>query len=995
MVTPKSTPEFQKAYARLNTAQKKAVDTIEGPVMVIAGPGTGKTQVLTLRIANILLSTDTPPDAILALTFTEAGVYAMKTRLASLIGPTAYSVKIHTFHSFCNALIQEHPSYFKRLVGAEPILPIDAIITARGVIDTREWDHLTSFGDRYVHVKDIIRTISQLKREYISPQLLRERAELEVHQIQSSGETYHTSGRYKGEMKGEHKKQLDRLSRTLELADAFERYEAALRAQKTYDFDDMIIEVLRVFEENADFLQMVQEEYLYILADEHQDANTSQNTLLTLLSSFHESPNLFLVGDEKQAIYSFQGASLEHFHTFKRQYPHAEMITLTDSYRSGTQILAASRELMSTAVAPERNPELISRHPEPHLATVATRTFSTEEHELAWVAADIKEKLGHGVEPTEIAVLFRNNKDADALTRALAAQEVPHIVETHQNALEHHRVQQLITWMKASADNYSDRAMAESLFAPWSGLEEADIHRIVRAVRLAREPFFDVLKHHEKIEGLRDREAVAAFVSRMKRGSEIAREDHARDFFSYCVHDSGFLRFVLTHQGTADVLARVRGMLATLERHARKEVGYSAQRFLIDIGLYDMYGVAIDKDMPMPSTLQSVHLMTAHASKGLEFSYVYIIHARDKKWGNARGRTAFYIPQLEKSDDDDERRIMYVALTRAKLGAFISHAQVTQEGGEALPSLFIESLGTHATVSSVSEFESAYAPHSLLERKATALPGEDVAFLKALFVEQGLSVTALNNYLECPWRYFYRNLVRIPDVTNNHLLFGNGMHDGLKEFFDMYTESGKLPALKYLLAAVHAHLEKQGFDAAGLAEAKKKADDAIPGWFAERKDTFGEAKIFSELPLECDLHIGTPSMQRILLRGKIDRLDVFPDGSIRVTDYKTGKPKTRNEILGLTKNGTGDYHRQLVFYKLCMDMQKKGNLREACIDFLEPHSNGSYRLESFTVTDDDVTALTATIARAAEEIYTLTFWDGGCKQKDCEYCALRAGMAQI
>lgn len=993
MAKPKSTPEYQKAYSRLNSAQKKAVDTIEGPVMVIAGPGTGKTQVLTLRIANILLSTDTPPDAILALTFTEAGVYAMKTRLASLIGPTAYSVKIHTFHSFCNALIQEHPSYFKRLVGAEPILPIDAIITARGVIDTREWEHLTSFGDRYVHVKDIIRTISQLKREYISPKMLRERAELETHTIKSSADVYHVSGRYKGEMKGEYKKQLDRLSRTLELADAYERYEAALQAQKTYDFDDMIIEVLRVFEENTDFLQMVQEEYLYILADEHQDANTSQNTLLTLLSSFHDSPNLFLVGDEKQAIYSFQGASLEHFHTFKRQYPLAEMITLTDSYRSGTQILEASYKLMSPAVASERNPQLISRHPEPHLATVSTHAFSTEEHELAWVADDIHEKLSQGVEPTEIAVLFRNNKDADALTRALTAKDVPHIVETHQNALEHHRVQQLITWMRASADNYSDRAMAESLFAPWSGLEEADIHRIVRAVRLAREPFFDVLRHYEKIEGLRNREAVAAFVSRMKRGSEIAREDHARDFFSFCVHDSGFLRFVLTHQGTADILARVRGMLATLERHARKEVGYSAQRFIIDIGLYDMYGVAIDKDMPTPSTLQSVHLMTAHASKGLEFSYVYIIHARDKKWGNARGRTAFYIPQLEKSGDDDERRIMYVALTRAKLGACISYGQRTQEGNEALPSLFIDDLKEHASVASTTEFESKYAPHTILQRKVTALPGEDVAFLKALFVEQGLSVTALNNYLECPWRYFYRNLVRIPDVTNNHLLFGNGMHEGLKEFFDTFTESGKLPPVTYLLSCVHEHLQKQGFDAVGLAEAKKKADDAIPGWLMERKGIFSDAKILSELPLECEYHINTASLKKILLRGKIDRLDVFDDGSIRVTDYKTGKPRTRNDILGNTKSGTGDYHRQLVFYKLCMDIQNKGEMREACIDFLEPKSNGTYQLESFTISSDDVATLKATIERVAEEIYTLSFWETRCSEEKCEYCSLREGIA--
>jgi DNA helicase-2/ATP-dependent DNA helicase PcrA len=748
MAAPKLTPAFAEAYKRLNTAQREAVDAIEGPVMVIAGPGTGKTQVLTLRIANILLKTDTPPDAILALTFTEAGVYAMKTRLASLIGPTAYSVKIHTFHSFCNSLIQDHPSYFKRLVGAEAITPIDSIIAARAVIDSRTWEHLTSFADTYVHVKDIISSIATLKREYISPEELLRRVEQETHDIKTGTDNYHIKGAYKGELKSEYKKKLDKLARTRELADAYARYEALLREQRMYDFEDMIVEVLTVFKQNKDFLQMIQEEYLYILADEHQDANTSQNTLLTMLASFHESPNLFLVGDEKQAIYSFQGASLEHFHAFKNTYPHAKMITLVDSYRSGTKILDASQQLMVPAVEPARNPRLISNHPEPHHATVTTHEFSTEEHELAWVAKDIHAKIETGVAPQEIAVLFRNNSDAESLSRALVAAEVPHLVETKQNALEHHRIQQLLTWMRASADVYADRFVAESLFAPWSGVEESDIHRIVRAVRLARGSFFDVLVDHARIDGIRDHEAVQRFVDSLTRGMKIAREDHARDFFSYCVRDSGFLRFVLTHQGTADVLARVRGMLATLERHAQKKVGYSAKAFLDDMDLYDRYGVPIDKDMPTPTTLRSVHVMTAHASKGLEFSYVYIIHARDKKWGNSRGRTGFYIPGLEKEGDDDERRLMYVALTRAKDAAYISHGKVTEDGREALPSLFLSDLGDHAQPQSTETFESQYGLHSILERSHGVPVAEDIAFLRALFVEQGLSVTALNNYLD-------------------------------------------------------------------------------------------------------------------------------------------------------------------------------------------------------------------------------------------------------
>ncbi len=993
MSKPKSTPEFQKAYANLNSAQKEAVDAIEGPVMVIAGPGTGKTQVLTLRIANILLSTDTPPDALLALTFTEAGVFAMKTRLASLIGPTAYSVRIHTFHSFCNALIKDHPSYFKRLVGAESLLPIESITIMREVLDGRDWEHLTSFADKYVHVRDILASIATMKREYISPAELRTRVTSEIAHIKESADSYHTKGAYKGELKGEYKKQLDKLSRSLELVDAYERYEELLRERRVYDFEDMIVEVLSVFSKNKDFLQMVQEEFLYILADEHQDANTSQNTLLTMLSSFHESPNLFLVGDEKQAIYSFQGASLEHFHAFSALYPSARVITLTDSYRSGTKILEASHSLMSEVVESAHNQKLTSMRAEPHLANVHIRAFSTEEHELAWVAEHIKKSIAEGVAPQEIAILFRNNHDAEVLSRVLVTAGVPHINETKQNALEHHRMQQLLTFMRACADVYNERAVSESLFAPWSGVSEADIHRITRAVHLAREPLYDVLSRFDQIPGIRNKEAVQVYLERLTQGGRIARNEHARDFFSYCVEQSGFLKYTLINPGSADILSRVRGMLSTLEQHAQRQVGYSAKAFLDDMELYRKYNVQIDKDMAIPQSLQSVHLMTAHSSKGLEFSHVYIIHARDKKWGNARGRTGFYIPKLEKEGDDDERRLMYVALTRARDCAFISYGKVTSESREVLPSLFIESLGEHATAVDVSSFESGYKLESGLTHRSSHAIIEDAPFLRGLFEEQGLSVTALNNYLECPWRYFYRNLVRIPDVTTNSLMYGNGIHAALQDYFSYFAEHRKRQSAAQLVKSAHVHLSKQGFTADELKKAIKKAE-TLPEWLKERDAVFAKDVIMhSELPIELLMPLTGASIVRVLLRGKIDRLDIFSDGTLRVTDYKTGTPRTRNDILGLTKNSSGDYYRQLVFYKLCMTLEGRGELREACIDFIEPQKNGSYRLESFSIEQQSVDELKELIARVAEEIYTLSFWDKGCKKADCEYCTLRADIA--
>ncbi len=993
MAKPQTTTAFTKAYNALNPAQKQAVDTIEGPVMVVAGPGTGKTQILTLRIANILLTTDTPPDAILALTFTEAGVYAMRSRLFSMIGAVAYKVRIHTFHSFCNLLIQEYPSYFKRLVGAEPLGEIDKILIGREIIDSHTWEHLVSFSDKYMFVQDILRMVSTLKRELVSPDELSMRITKEQEQLKTDVESYHTKGAHKGEMKSAVQKTLDKLERTTELARAYETYEILLKKHKTYDYDDMILEVLGAFSSNPDFLRIIQEECLYILADEHQDANTTQNTLISMLASYYDNPNLFLVGDEKQAIYSFQGASLEHFSGFKKIYPLAQVITLIDSYRSGEKILKVSRALMHAGgVAEARNPVLQSRHPEPQHATVSIHPFSSEEYELAWVTNAIQKQIAEGVDPKEIAVLYRNNRDVEALTREFLRVGIPHLVESNQNALADHRIQQLLACMRAGADNHTERSMSDALHAPWSGVQDADIHRILRASRVTHLPLIEVLSASKKIEGLVDRDAVERFTTSMKKAAQLSREAHARDFFSYMIRDTGFLKYVLSHSSTADTLARVRGLLATLEARAKKKLGYSAREFLQDIALYEEYKLQVEKDMPMPTTLESVRLMTAHGSKGLEFSYVYIIHAKDKKWGNTRGKTPFYVPRLESVGDDDERRLMYVALTRAKDGAYISYARSNAEGSSTLPSVFLADIETHVETVDMSSFEVAYQPEHVFTAPLPNPTEEDATFLRSLFVDQGLSVTALNNYLLCPWRYFYRNLVRIPDVQNKYLQFGNGMHDGVRAFFDEYAQKEKCPPVSVLLKNVETALKSQGFDTEGFTEAHAKAEECLPGWYAERKITWTE-RFQSELPIEVFMPLSNAPIARVLLRGKIDRLDTLANGSLRVLDYKTGTPKTRNELQGLTKNGTGDYYRQLAFYKLFIQLTERGVLKEAVIDFFEPGSNGKYRYEAFEISDEDVRSLQELIAKTAGEIYGLTFWDTFCDDAECEYCALRRGLS--
>jgi len=338
--------KFKENYKKLNSAQKKAVDTIEGPVMVVAGPGTGKTQVLTLRVANILRKTDISPNNILVLTFTEAASASLRKRLASFVGAAAYAVEITTFHGFGNEIIKRYPEYFPRIIGARQINEVEQIALIEEAIGILNLNILKPFGDAFLYVRSIVSAIGHLKREGVGVEDFELIVKESFEDFENISDLYHDKGVYKGRMKAKYSNLRRQIEKNRELALVYRYYQDELLKQRFYDYDDMIMETLRSFKESPDLLNLLQEEYQYILIDEHQDTNNAQNRLIELLANFHSSPNIFVVGDEKQAIFRFQGASLENFYYFKNLYPDAELIILKKNYRSQQTILDAADSLL-------------------------------------------------------------------------------------------------------------------------------------------------------------------------------------------------------------------------------------------------------------------------------------------------------------------------------------------------------------------------------------------------------------------------------------------------------------------------------------------------------------------------------------------------------------------------------------------------------------------------------------------------------------------------
>jgi len=958
--------DFNTMYKALNERQREAVDAIEGPVMVVAGPGTGKTQILTLRIANILRQTDTPPDAILALTFTNAGVYAMRKRLLGIIGQAAHKVRIHTFHSFCNETIERYPEYFPRIIGGKNASqPIRYQIIER-LIDEGGFSIIRPSGDPYYYVSDIVRSISELKRDYINPDAFEELLAVRTEELENDPEAYHQKGRWVGQMKGAHKDALRALEKNRELLAVYRGYEIALTSLHLYDFDDMIGEVVRALSHNSDFKLILQEEYHYILADEHQDANDAQNKILNLLSDFFDNPNLFVVGDTKQAIFRFQGASQANFLRFTHTYPTARVITLEENYRSHQTVLDAGHGLIPENLLVSKSP-----HPKEMITLSAHATYASEH---AFLAKHIGDCIARGTSPSEIAVIYRNNSEAVDIARALSFAGIAVSIESSQDALALPSVRLLLALARAATYLGDPAALAKVLYAPFLSLPPARAHELIVMAYELRKSLVTVVEQEEP-------QLWQVFVGWKNYAWSLS----AVDAFSAIAAESGFKEWVLGQDNVSELLEATTALFNAVREVAEFQPRATLADCLAFLETTETYGLLASN--PDGDVRDRVRLMTAHRAKGREFDHVYIAHVLERRWSGKGISPKFKLPlnTVDANHDarDDERRLLYVAMTRARKALTMSYAMGRDDGTPELPSIFLDDIKKWC----------AYTQEPTQETDVSALFAKPIfagpclaekTYIQELFERRGLSATALNNYLACPWKYFFMNLVRLPEAKPPYMGYGTAVHAALKEFFDAFTEKGTDPGSAMLVQAFERALARQPMTAIDFETFKQKGVIALEGYWQNYTGGWHTATR-TEYAIK-----GVQFSDTILLAGSIDKMELQEDGSVIVVDYKTKQPESRNVLEGKTKNATGDIKRQLVFYRLLLEKYDGDRYPFAAgeIDFIEPTDTGKYKKERFAISDDEVRELADTITRVGEEITNLAFWATHCDDRDCRFCRL-------
>jgi DNA helicase II / ATP-dependent DNA helicase PcrA len=973
---------FNEAFMRLNAEQKQAVTTIDGPVMVVAGPGTGKTQILTLRIAHILQVTDTAPEQILALTFTDSGARAMRERLANFVGSVAYRVPIHTFHSFASNLIANYPDSYPKIVGGRPATPVEKVEIIETVLNQgSEFKVLRPQSDPNYHINTILSAIADLKKEYCSPDRFAVLLDKQVKDLVALPRI-HEKGAYKGKVRSDYLKAEKSLHRNQELLSLYRYYEASLQANRWFDFEDMIIDTVDALKANESMLRDVQERYLYCLADEHQDVNQSQNELLEVITSYHNHPNLFVVGDEKQAIYRFQGASLDNFLFFTNKHAEAKVISLTENYRSGQKILDLAQALMETEdpVLKTLRVPLNSHLDDP--GALYLRHFNHEHIENDWIAEKIISLHESGVGYRGIAVIVRTNREVSILTDLFKSKNLPVHASSEKNLLDHPVLLSVIDLVQVASDPQNEAALASVLHLPYVGLERSDVG-IVLLARGKRGTLWRICTDREMLEeiGVKNIDELLNFTSLIKAISDSSLTMNPVEQLALLLNQSGFADMIMRQDPIygASLVRRVYDECLGWMRSGRvKRLGDIAMEF----DRFRRHGLSLNvKEVIGKSS--GVSVMTAHQAKGLEFAVVFIPHLIDSIWGG-RGRSSlFKLPlrpiELSSGDEiDDERRLLYVALTRAKKELICTYSQVSSDGREQVAARFALDIATHFEVSEDASTENDISLSKVIV--AAKRPVVDQECLQKYLLERGWSATSLNNYLKSPWDFIYKNVLRYPEPKTRELEFGTLVHD-LIELISRRLSSKQPLSDQELISIIKNRVDDFNLLPVDAAKFHERAEASVFGYLP-KLEKIVDAQTQIELKINADFNVELAGLPVVRLTGKFDRVDRDETGCVRqVTDYKTGKVRTRGEIMGQTKNSRGNPYRQLTFYALLLSLQDDPNFQcsSTALVYLEPNEKGVQKEEFFTISKQETDSLKELICRVTEEV-----WTGSCLNKECD-----------
>ena len=862
----------------LNEAQLDAVAHGEGPLLIIAGAGTGKTTVLTRRIAHLIASKRARPEEILALTFTEKAAAEMSERVDQLI-PYGYAeTQISTFHAFGDRVLRDSALE----IGLNPEFRVlsqpEQIIFLRERIFDLPLRRFRPLGDPTRHLRALCTLVSRAKDEDVSPEDYLAWAEGRLATAENDTER-------------------DEAERHVELAAFYAAHQKLLAEAGLVDFGDQIHRTLGLLRERPAVLAALRERYRWILVDEFQDTNHAQLEMLKLLAG--ESTNLTVVGDDDQAIYRWRGAAAANLLAFRRLYAGCREVVLTENYRSTQVILDTAARLISfnnpyrlEAIAGIDKRLRSDRGKCEGGAPVRHLHHDTVSAEADAVAAEIAERIQAGARPRDVAILVRSNDDADPFLRALNVKGLPHRFSGSRGLYAREEVRLLVSFLRVLANPEDSVSLFYLAASEVYRVPEMELLRLNHYAQRKTRPLLEVLRglpENEDLEGVSGttREAAVRLLADVERAAaEVPRRRTGEVLYGY-LQWSGLLGR-LSREGSAAAEAKVRNIARFFEsvkaygdvaEHDRVPAFVAHLELLRDAG--DDPAVAeadLDDD--------AVHVLTVHKAKGLEFPIVFLVGCAESKFPLQRRGEKVSLPealvreeaQVASGHLHEERRLFYVAMTRAMEELVLTSAADYGSARTRKVSRFV--------------VEALDLPHPApVPRKSRALealarhqpPPEPRPTREAPIPEDELlrlSHSRIDDYETCPLKYRYVHILRVPLLAHHTVVYGHAIHEAVRQMFEARL-AGHDFSEDDLVEAFRAAWVSEGFLSREHEERRQRVGEEMLLRFFHEETASAWAPTAVEREFAFDV-------ERNRIQGRYD-LVAEKDGRVTILDFKTGE----------------------------------------------------------------------------------------------------------
>lgn len=954
--------------SKLNPEQKRAVEHDKGPLLIVAGAGTGKTTVITQRIDYLIKKKKVKPEEILALTFTDKAAGEMEERVDFLL-PFGYTdLWILTFHSFAEKILQQHaleigiPNDFKLLNQTEQWMLV------RQNLDKFNLDYYKPLGNPTKFIHALVKLFSRAKDEVIRPEDFLKYAE--DLKLNADSDDYIQDFVTKDELKNLTKKERKELiaqeiAKNNEVAEAYHVYQQLLLEHNSLDFGDLINYCLQLFQKRPRVLAKYRALFKYILVDEFQDTNYAQYELVKLLAA--PKNNVTVVGDDDQSIYKFRGASVSNILEFKKDYPKAAEIFLTTNYRSTQNILDLSYKFIV-----QNNPNRL----EVKLAKAGKKLskklkssskakgeikhlhFDKADDEIKGVLRQISELKEKDKQASwnDFAILARTNDMANNFATTLSQTQIPYWFVASRGLYTKSVILDVLAYLRLLDNYHESNAVYRILNSPVVGLEHKTIVQLNYWARRKGYSLYTTLQQPATAKSdSATAEKIQKFLGWVSKHSQLAKEKSVTQIIVAFLDDTGYREYLSVGNSVEIIQAA-----NYLNQFYRKVVDFeqatedrSVKNFLEFIDLELEAGETGSLQNDVESGPEALKVMTIHAAKGLEFKYVWIVGMVDRRFPIDNRPDPITIPDklvkemLPEGDvhTQEERRLMYVAMTRAKQALFMTSAADYGGARKKKLSKFLNELegfglkldGKADTVED-SGFESMDDVGS-----QTKLSEED---LKSM-IPTRFSFSQLNSFINCPYHYWLDYILKIPQKGKDIFSFGTSIHSTLQQFFILVRQRSQA-------GQADMFVKKSADDKPKVSEKElleiykqKWIDD----WYQSR-NRHDEYKIKGEKMLKqfyqtytkeipIPKFLETPFNIHILsngqsysIVGKMDRIDHF-NGGVEIIDYKTGQSKTSDSL-------STDDKQQLLIYQIAAEEHLGEKVKQLTYYYLGDGTRASF-----------------------------------------------------